>query len=86
MVIFDELDTADAGTHCDSNGVAIFFGYLKTGMLYRLYAGTDAVVNKWIGLARILGGEVFAQIKVIDDTANASWVRTGIKVFDQLYT
>ena len=49
MVVFNRLDATDAGAHRNTDGVTVLFGYFQPGVLDRLDAGRNAVVNKRVG-------------------------------------
>ena len=72
VVVLDEPDAADAGTHRHADALAVRLRDLETRVPERIDAGGDAVMDERIHFLDVLDRQVFSSVKIFDRTGNAS--------------
>ena len=80
MIVFDELDAADAGTHGDADPVAVSLRDLQPGMRDGIETGRNPVVDEGVRLADILGRQVSRRVEILDLPGDLGRVATDIEV------
>ncbi len=83
MVLFNQTQAADTGTdrHTDALGICLVDD--ETGIIQRLYACGDTVLNEEIHLASFFAVDtVLLGIEILDLACETGCKLAGIKVFD----
>ena len=86
MIVGNELDATDAGTHCNADAVPILFSDLQTGISDCINAGCNAVVDERIVFSLLLGRQVCIDVEVLHRPRNAGGISTCVKFVAHRYS
>ena len=81
-IVFDGLNTTNAGTQRDADPVAILFSNLDSRVPDGIDRSADAVVDERVVLALVFLGKVSVDVKALYETGYARRVRTRIEILD----